>query len=146
MDPNRDCITNDLTDAKKHQKRVEFHQFQTFTVPIFTGLGIANAVTIVFIICYFIYFLCHSKKLSTFTWLSLVMMISIEGLSCYNMLSYNNDVFRNCFLVFKICLSVTFLVTKTIGLILAFSFYQTVDEIFKFSLRGVLPNEKAKER
>ena len=86
-------------------------------------MGIANAITIAFIFAYFLYFICHKKKLSTFTWLSLVMMLGVEALSCYNMLSYDDQVFKSCFLVFKICLSVTFLVTKTMGLILAFSYF-----------------------
>ena len=115
-------------------------------MPIFTTVGIANVLTILFILVYFMYFLCHKKRLSSFTWLSLITMVGIESLSCYNMLSYNHDVLDNCFLVFRICLSVTFLVTKTLGLILAFIYFQTVDQIFKFSLKGVLPNEIAKWR
>ena len=73
-------------------------------------------------------------------------MVFIEGISSWNLLSYKDDALKTCFLIFRIALSVTFLMTKIMGLILAYRYYQTMNEIYKFSLEGVLPSEISKRR
>ena len=75
------------------------------------------------IIAYLVYFAFKKRRLAQFTWVSLIMMSMIEVISAGNLLSFKYSALDNCFLRFRTLESSTFLMTKIMGLVLAFRYY-----------------------
>ena len=109
-------------------------------------VGIVSLILTLLIVIYLMYFACGRRRLSQFTWLTLTTMVIIESVSTFNLMSYHYTALENCFLEFRIMIAATFLMTKIMGLVLAFRYYQTMNEIYKFSLEGILPSEQVKKR
>ena len=98
------------------------------------------------IIAYLSYFAYKKRRLAQFTWVSLIMMAVIFAMCASNLLSFSYSALDDCFLRFRILNTSAFLMTKIMGLLLAFRYYQTIIEIYKFSLEGILPSEVQKKK